>query len=164
MRAGRLVLAGVLGLALLNSAGAGDTDPKGRQFETDLRLLRGDPHGSTEKGTVEVLTRPTLRALARQEARVSVGQTVRVAGELRDVGNTFRVVVEPAAGGKVRLRVTAQVTEVVEDPTTRQPAVRTVVERTTFTREAKLGETLRVRVGKPGKTETWVELRAREVQ
>jgi hypothetical protein len=87
-----------------------------------------------------------------------------VAGELRDIGNTFRVVAEPSAGGKVRLRVTVKATEVVEDPTTRQPAVRTVVERTTFTREAKLGEKLRVRVGKPGKKETWVELRAQEIQ
>jgi hypothetical protein len=41
--------------------------------------------------------------------------------------------------------------------------VRTVVERTTFTREAQPGETLRVRVGQRGKKETWVELRGREV-
>lgn len=162
MEQGKLAFAGVVGLALLATARAGG--PKERQFETELRLLRGDPRGSTEKGTVAVLTQPTLRALEKQEARVSVGQTVRVAGELRDVGNTFWVIAEATAKGKVRLRITVKAEEVVEDPTTRQPAVRTVIERTTFTREAKLGETLRVRVGKPGKTETWVELRAREVR
>jgi hypothetical protein len=162
MGKGRVVLAGALGLALLGTAGAAATARKGRQFQIDLRLLRGDPRGSPEQGTAEVLTRPTLQMLEKQEGRVFVGQEVRVAGAVLEVGNSFRAVAESAAGGKVRLRVTVEMSEVIENPATRMPAaVRT--ERATFTREVKPGEKLRVRLGKRAGKETWVELRAREV-
>jgi hypothetical protein len=162
MENGRLVLAGLVGLALLGPAGAADPSAKGRQIQIELRLLRGDPLGSPEQGTAKVLTRPTLQMLEKQEGRVFTGQRVRVAGEMRGVGNGFRAVAESAAGGKLRLRVTVELSRVVEDPTTGQPAVRT--ELAHFTREAKPGEMLRVRVGKRAGKETWVEMRAREVK
>jgi hypothetical protein len=164
MGKGSLVLAGVVGLALLGTVGAADPAAKGRRFQIDLRLLQGDPLGSPEEGTAEVLTQPSLHLVENQEGRVFTGQRVKVDGKWLDVGRSFRAVAASAAGGKVRLRIRAQAAGVVEDPTTRQQAVRTEVERTTFTREAKLGETLRVRVGKRGKKETWVELRVRELK
>ena len=164
MGKGSLVLAGVLGLAVLGPAGAAEPGVKVPQFVIDLRLLQGDPRGSPEKGTAEVLTQPSIRVAENQEGRVFVGQRVTVDGKGRDVGFSFRVVAVLAAGGKVRLRVTVEATEAVENPAYRMPAVRTVVERTTFTREAKPGEALRVRVGRRGPKETWVELRAQEVE
>jgi hypothetical protein len=160
---GRLVLAAAVGLALLGTAGAAGPAPKERQYQIDLRLLQGDPLGSPEKGTAEVLTQPALQVAENQEGMVFIGQRVTADGKRLDAGCSFRVVAASAAGGKVRLRVTVEATEVVENPADRQPAVRTVVERTTFTREAKPGETLRVRVGQRGRKETWVELRGREV-
>lgn len=168
MRTGRWVLAAVLGfaavlgLAVLGPAGAAEPGVKVPLFIIDLRLLQGDPLGSPEKGTAEVLTQPSVHLLEMQEARTFTGQRVKVDGERVDVGNSFRVVAASAPGGKVRLRVTVESTDVVYNPADRQPVVRTVVERTTFTREAKLGETLRVRVGRRGPKETWVELRAQE--
>jgi hypothetical protein len=164
MGIGRLVLAAGVGLALLGTAGAAGPAAKERQFWIDLRLLQGDRHGSPEKRTAEVLTRPALQVAENQEGMVFTGQRVTVDGKRLDVGNSFRVTAASAAGGKVRLRVTVEATEVVENPADRQQVVRPVVERTTFTREAKPGETLRVRVGQRGKKETWVELRTREVQ
>ncbi len=164
MGKGSPVLAVVAGLALLGTAGAADPAAGGRRFQIDLRLLQGDPLGSPEKGTAEVLTQPSLHLVENEEGRAFTGQRVKVDGKWLDVGRSFRAVAASAAGGKVRLRVTVEAAGVAFDPTTRQLAVRTEVERNTFTREAKPGETLRVRVGKRGGKETWVELCVRELK
>jgi hypothetical protein len=162
MGKGSLVLAAVVGLAVLGPGRAADAGAEVRQFVIDFRLLQGDPLGSPEKGTAQVLTQPSMRLLEMQEGRMFVGARVKVDGKRLDVGYSFRAVAASAPGGKVRLRVTVEATDVVENPADRQPVVRTVVERTTFHREAKLGEMLRVRVGRRGPKETWVELRAQE--
>jgi hypothetical protein len=156
----------VVAVALIIGGGSASTQgnpiPAGpRQFQIDVSLLQGDPLGSREAGTIVALSRPTLRALEKQEACVHVAQLVDVVGESVGVGYRLRLVVEPAAEGKVRMRVFVELTTVADK---RDDQGRVRVDRNIYVREARLGETLRLRVANRSKKETWVELRVQEVK
>jgi hypothetical protein len=144
-------------LGLVGPTRADDTPGKEKRFHIDLLLQRGDPRAAREKN--EVLSRPQILTIDRQEARVLVGQTVTIAGEPVDLGYAFRILAESTVGGKVRLRVAAEVGEVVSKGT-QEPQARIV--QTVFGREMKLGTTLKVRLDKHAKQETWLEVRVQE--
>jgi hypothetical protein len=150
-----LLLAAAAVLGLVRPTLAADAPANPKQFQIELLLQRDG------RGTSEVLSRPRVRTIEKQEACVLVGQTLTVAGEPVDVGCSFRLLPESTASGKVRLRVDVEVSEVVSNGT-KQPEVRVV--RRVAVREVKLGGTLKLRVDKQSKKETWLELRVQEVK
>jgi hypothetical protein len=156
----------VVVMALMVGGGSARTPEKPipaspKKYQIDVSLLQGDPLGSREAGTIEFLSRPTMLALEKQEACVAASQSVPVAGEPIDVGYRLRLVAEPAAEGKVRVRVSMELTTVAESRDD-QGSVR--VHRTIYVREVGLREALRLRVGERSKKETWLELKVQEVK
>lgn len=148
-------------LTLVGPAAADDPAPKPRVFYFDLALKRGDPLGHPRDGTVEILTRPQVMTAEKQEARVLIGQSFFVGGDYLDVGSTIAILPEATAAGKLRLRLTVELSELVasgDDHAT----VR--ADRYLCVREVAAGELVRIRLGPRVKTETWLELTAREVK
>ena len=55
---------------------AGPLPPIGRPVICQARLLQGSPSGSIERGTIRVLSEPTLTTLEGREATVQIGGTL----------------------------------------------------------------------------------------
>jgi hypothetical protein len=135
-------------------------DAPPRQFAISVRLLRGDPLGSREEGTLEVDNAFNLQVLANQEGMVSVGQSIVVGSERIDLGDCVRVTASPLEKGKLQLRIA------LEHGTLRKGDKNGAAYRVDHIRrvcEVKLGELRRVRIGPRAKKETWLEIEAREV-
>jgi hypothetical protein len=83
-----------------------------------------------------------------------------VAGETLYVGPRFMITPESAAGGNIRLRVSYEPTEVVENGADR---ARLRTDRYVCVRVVRPGEVVRCMVGGKGKQRIWLELKAEEV-
>lgn len=155
----------LISAALLIVAPATYADTKAKQYHIELALKRGDPLGSPQAGTVEVLTRPQVRTLEKQAARVVVGQSVPVGDnksiEFLEVGHSITVLPEPTEGGTIRLRIEVELSE-LKARGDDHAAVR--ADRYLCVREVTPGELMRIRLGPRAKTETWLEVTAREVK
>jgi hypothetical protein len=135
-------------------------DAPPRQFAISVSLMRGDPLGRRDEGTLEVDNAFNLQVLANQEGMVSVGQWIVVGGERIDLGDCVRVTASPVEKGKLQLRIALQHGTLGKGDKNsaayRVDHIRSVC-------EVKLGELRRVRIGPRAKKETWLEIEAREV-
>jgi hypothetical protein len=71
----------MLSLILTTTAalvGAGPDSPKSKPVEFTIRVCRGDPKGSVEAKTIEVLSRPTITTILNRPAYVFNGREVAV--------------------------------------------------------------------------------------
>ena len=108
----------MLSLVLTTAAalvGAGPDDPKSRPVEFTIRICRGDPKGSVEAKTIDVLSRPTVTTLLNRPAYVFTGQEIPVlrGGVVEYVPFGFKVQMTPKAIDKR----TAEVEVEFEDST-----------------------------------------------
>ena len=138
-----------------------------KQLRINLRLLEGDPLGSVEAGTVEVLSQPQIITLEKQEASMSVGQEILVPsddgrGEVAQYG--VKIAIKPGAikDGKARLDITAS-HSTLESQTKERIQIHTDQVRTIIT--PQLGKVVKVRMGTvDAKRQKWVELTVAEAK
>lgn len=145
----------VLSVAVSLAAGTATPPIPVKEYMVKLDLQQGDPCGSREAGTLEVLTRPQLLVAEKQKGFFTVGQSVQVFGEEVTLGHRITVMTESLAGGKVRVDGSAEATTLIEGGRD-GPVVQST--RSSFRCEVKLGETARVRFGKHTGKETWLDL------
>jgi hypothetical protein len=135
-------------------------DAPPREFAIRLTLLQGDPLGSREAGTIEVLTSANLQTVERQEGDVSVGQTLPVGSRSVEVGVRLRVLPEPLPSGKIKLRIDSELGTVIQHS---GDGISYRTENIIQNCEVKLGEMSRIRVAPRAKKEKWLEVLVTEV-
>lgn len=145
----------VLALAVSLAAGTAATPVPVKEYMVKLDLQQGDPCGSREAGTLEVLTQPQLLVAEKQKAWFQVGRSVQVFGDEVTLGYRITVTTESLAGGKVRVDGSTDAITLTEGGRD-GPVLQTT--RTCFRCDVKLGETARVRFGKHTGKETWADL------
>lgn len=164
----RLLLAITCAAAMLvcgaSTHGESKTAPA-KQLRISLRLLEGDPLGSVEAGTVEILSQPQIITLEKQEASMSNGQEILVPsddgrGEVAQYG--VKIAVKPGVvkDGKVRLDITAS-HSTLESQSKERIEIRTDEARAITT--VRLGKVVKVRMDRgDGKRQKWVEVTVAE--
>lgn len=131
--------------------------PPPKQLRFDVLIFQGDPLGSKEAGTLEVLMRPQLVTLETQRGLVQAGQQypVKIDDKVSDYtpGVTVEITPGTVKDGKVRIDVTMTKSTVAENS---KEKVQFNTESTRIITTVKLGEVVKLRCGK----ETWIELSA----
>ena len=137
-----------------------------KQLQINLRLLEGDPLGSVEAKTIEVLSQPQIITLEGQAFACTIGQTISVSTDEGAEPIQFGVNIQGKPGavkdGKVRLDITAS-HSTLESQTKERVEIRTDEARAITT--ARLGEVVKLRMDKgEGKRRKWVEVTVVEVK
>jgi hypothetical protein len=155
----RNLIGAVVLLTLAAGVGRSEGPKTYRQYHIEATWLRGDPLGSQEAGTIECLSRPTIMTVEGQAAVARIGQERQIDGEKVDIGFEVGVTPRQVKGG-IELNLVLAHTEVVQES---ENTLLTQSTKSRYIRTVKPGEVLRLRVGKPGEKQTWVELKARVV-
>jgi hypothetical protein len=156
-----LLIAVTLLVAVAATVTRGTEPPPPRQIQIGCVLKQGDPLGSREEGTLKVIGEPKLVTLENREASFLSGGEVMVAGELVPFGREIRFLPQRAEGGRVKLRVVLEHTEVVEN---RENSLRTQTSRSLHVRTVKFGEVLRLRWDNNASgPQTWAEVSVHDV-
>lgn len=110
-----LTLLGVLCGCEVALAAEPATRGKERGVICHVRLLEGDPRGSVEKGTIKVLSSPTLMTLEGLEATVEVGGTLSSAskGEVL-FGTLLKVTPQKLKAGTCEATLSLEVTQPIK--------------------------------------------------
>jgi hypothetical protein len=141
--------------------------PGEKQVWMDLRVWQGDPFGSRQAGTLKLLADPKLMTLDGAGAAVNCGGQQAVEAdpgrvEFVPIGHIVKVLPRVQQDGRIRLRVTAEVSSVVEQSDDRLQ-VNTQSSWTVHT--VRTGEWVRMRFAqsKDGHP-VWAEVRVAEVK
>jgi hypothetical protein len=129
-----------------------------KQLQFNLRLLEGDPLGSVEAGTVDILSQPQLITQEKQECSMFTGQEILAPAGAERVECGVKVRIQPGAivGGKVRLDITAS-HSTLESQSKDRIEIRTDETRAITT--VRLGEVVKLRMDKgDAKRQKWVEV------
>jgi hypothetical protein len=147
-------------LALVTGA-TGDT-PKETSYRFDIKVLEGDPLGSRQDKTQEVVSQPQILAYENCEGTVETGHLVQLDGEEVFVGAKLRIKPQRAKDGAVRLSMVFKYTEIISE---KEDSLLLQSNQDRYVRTVKPGELLRLKIGKMGKSaegQRWVELTLRE--
>jgi hypothetical protein len=130
-------------------------------YRLRAELRQGDPLGSVQDGDVKVLRKFSGTSADAAPGAWRVHQTglLSAGGEQVVLGYLMRAAFEPAADGKVRVRLTLEHTDLQEGGPN-EGVVRTSYKK--YDRVIRDGETLRLRWGKTVAQGTWLELTVRE--
>jgi hypothetical protein len=139
---------------------AGDAPAKARQFQIDLSVRQGDPLGSPEAGSLEVLAERKLITSEKQAAKFVQGAEETIGDEVIRIGRTIRVTPERAEKGQIRLDVVMEKTDLLEES---EDTAQWQTTQSRYTRWLKPGQVLKLRWGKVSGQQTWVELTVCEV-
>jgi hypothetical protein len=125
------------------------------------KVCQGDPLGRVEDGDVKVLGSISGATVPNSNVAFNIRQTgvLEVEGGQIVSGYFMWTDFEPAADGKIRLRLTLEHTGVQED-SPKETVVCTSRKR--HDRVIKDGETVRLRWGKSADRDTWLELTVQE--
>jgi hypothetical protein len=148
----QMLIAAALVVCLCSSTAQG-TSGNPEQYQINVSVLQGDPHGSREAGTLKVLAEPTLVTRVGQEASYLSGGKAPVDGESVEFGNKLRVFVE-AVGEAVRLKLSLEHTVLLESG---EGTTRLRTDRALYTKMVKPGEVLTLGWGRPSER-MWVEV------
>ena len=153
-------------VALLIAAGepaAADPAPgrTPRAYRIEAKVCQGDPLGSVEEGDVKILGSISGGTVPKSKSYFNLVQSnvLEVEGGQVVSGYLMRTDFEPAADGKIRLRLALKHTGLQED-NAQETVARTSYKR--YDRVVKDGETVRLRWGKSADRDTWLELTVRE--
>jgi hypothetical protein len=147
-------------------APGGDRPSSVKQFQFNLRVLKGDPLGSQRTGTLKVVAEPRLITLENRTACFFDGGEIAVSTpdgvEFVQVGRRMEGKASTIKGGKVRLDVTLARTT-AGDRTEERIQLHTEASRTITT--VRPGEVVKLRWGKgSADKQTWAELSVEEVK
>jgi hypothetical protein len=146
----------LVGASVSPGAAPGRAPAPEKSFQIEWRFKIGDALSNPTTGTAEVVSRPMMILLEKQEGQTMTGQTVTLGGEPTDVGYSLRARAESAGGGKIRVRVAAEWGEVLE---LGDASARVRIERAACTRVVRPGEAFNLKLGERSNgKETWVEL------
>jgi hypothetical protein len=132
-----------------------------------LRVLSGDPIGSKEKGTLEILAQPNLTMPEHCRCSVFTGSEIAVPDgadgvEFVEIGHRVQIKTGAVKGGEIYLDITYTSTY-AEDPTPERLRLHTESVRVTGT--YKLGEMIKLSLSpRPADKQQWVELVVEEIK
>jgi hypothetical protein len=129
-------------------------EPNELKYIVQLFFQEGDPRGRSE-----LLSRPQVLVMSGQQGTVTAGQPVSLDQEKVDVGLVGNLVVTTLPGGKVKLKMTAEMGTLEQSD---EKDVRVRVDRAHFVREVELGDQVRLMVCTTGNKKKWVDVVIRE--
>jgi hypothetical protein len=161
---GALVALFVLGMADV-TARADEPDPP-LLHQINVSVQSGDPLGSREAGTIKLHAQPVIVTVDQQTATFMTGDGIEVSGNTMCVnwddktqGFWLRVTPARQQDGSIQLSVEMIQKKVVDRD---GQDVSFQIDQSRYTRMVQLDEVVRLRVGKIGDTETWVDLSVTE--
>jgi hypothetical protein len=153
-------------LGVANVTARADEPRQPLLHQINVSLQSGDPLGSREAGTIELHAQPAIVTVDGQTATFVTGDGIEVSGNTMCVNcdnnsKCFLLRVTPARqqDGSIQLRVEMIQKKVVDRD---RQDVSFQINQSRYTRMVQLDEVVRLRVGKIGDSETWVELSVTE--
>jgi hypothetical protein len=162
----RSMLLAVVALSLVSTSGTVSTadTPKEKQYQFHIMVLEGDPLGSQQDNTQNIVSYPRIVTLEKQQANVQSGQNVKLDSDEVFVGTKLQVTPERTKEGTIRLSVLFEYTDVISE---KEDSIQLQTNQARYIRTVKPGELLRLKIGKMAKVaegQRWVELSVREFE